>query len=188
MKRCDPDPEADRDRRRGDLAAELLPPAQAAEVVDRADGRRDRRRRAGARASRRPSGRNASAGTKIPKKSASPPSRGTVPAVQPPPASARSTTPSSRAIPPTAGRQQRRRSTSASDRARRSTSRLLGRASFQTMRSRRLLRPVEPVARVAEAGDDEAPLVQAAVDRRRRRCCTSGWSRCDALDALRARR
>jgi hypothetical protein len=36
----DPDPEADRDARRDELAAELLPPAQAAEVVDRADGRR----------------------------------------------------------------------------------------------------------------------------------------------------
>ena len=38
----DPDAEADGDRRREDLAAELLPPAQSAEVVDRADGRRDR--------------------------------------------------------------------------------------------------------------------------------------------------
>ena len=49
-----------------------------------------------------PSGRNASAGTKIPKKSASPPSRGTGRRFsrRPP---GRSTTPSRRAIPPTAG-------------------------------------------------------------------------------------
>src|SRR5205823_1409801 len=39
----DPDPEARGDRGRRELAAELLPPAQAAEVVDRADERRDRR-------------------------------------------------------------------------------------------------------------------------------------------------
>ena len=38
-----PDAEADGDRCREELAAELLPPAQAAQVVDRADGRRDRR-------------------------------------------------------------------------------------------------------------------------------------------------
>ena len=37
-----PDAEADGDRCGEDLAAELLPPAQPAEVVDRADGRRDR--------------------------------------------------------------------------------------------------------------------------------------------------
>ena len=37
-----PDAEADGDRGGGDLAAELLPPAQPAEVVDRADRRRDR--------------------------------------------------------------------------------------------------------------------------------------------------
>ena len=36
-----PDPEAGRDRGGGDLAAELLPPDEAAEVVDRADRRRD---------------------------------------------------------------------------------------------------------------------------------------------------
>ncbi len=36
-----PDAEADRDRGGEHLAAELLPPAQAAEVVDRADRRRD---------------------------------------------------------------------------------------------------------------------------------------------------
>ena len=50
----------------------------------------------------RPSGRNASAGTKIPKKSASPPSRGTEPRFRRR-APGRSTTPSIRAIPPTAG-------------------------------------------------------------------------------------
>ena len=50
----------------------------------------------------RPSGRNASAGTKIPKKSASPPSRGTEPRFTRR-APGRSTTPSIRAIPPTAG-------------------------------------------------------------------------------------
>ena len=49
------------------------------------------------------SGRNASAGTKIPRKSASPPSRGTPRGVERRPSSARSTTPSSRAMPPTAG-------------------------------------------------------------------------------------
>ena len=37
-----PDPEAHRDRGRRNLAAELLPPAQPAEVVDRTDSRRDR--------------------------------------------------------------------------------------------------------------------------------------------------
>src|SRR5262249_49548246 len=37
-----PDAEADWDRGRGDLAAELLPPAQAAEVVDGPDGGRHR--------------------------------------------------------------------------------------------------------------------------------------------------
>ena len=37
-----PDPEADRDRRRRGLAGELLPPAQAPEVVDGADRGRDR--------------------------------------------------------------------------------------------------------------------------------------------------
>ena len=42
VKLVDPDAEADGDRRGDELAAELLPPAQAAEVVDRADGRRDR--------------------------------------------------------------------------------------------------------------------------------------------------
>ena len=35
-----PDPRADRDRSRHDLAPELLPPAQPAKVVDRADRRR----------------------------------------------------------------------------------------------------------------------------------------------------
>ena len=48
------------------------------------------------------SGRNASAGTKTPKKSASPPSRGTVRRFSRL-APGRSTTPRSRAIPPTAG-------------------------------------------------------------------------------------
>ena len=36
-----PDPEAHRDRGRRHLPAELLPPAQAAKVVDRTDGRRN---------------------------------------------------------------------------------------------------------------------------------------------------
>ena len=40
--RVEPDAEADRDRGGEHLPAELLPPAEAAEVVDRADGRRDR--------------------------------------------------------------------------------------------------------------------------------------------------
>ena len=39
----DPDPEAGRDRGGGDLAAELLPPDESAEVVDCPDGGRDRR-------------------------------------------------------------------------------------------------------------------------------------------------
>ena len=42
VKRLDPDAEADGDHGRDDLAAELLEPAQPAEVVDRADGDRDR--------------------------------------------------------------------------------------------------------------------------------------------------
>ena len=50
----------------------------------------------------RPSGRNASAGTKIPKKSASPPRRGTARRLSRR-APGSSTTPSNRAIPPTAG-------------------------------------------------------------------------------------
>ena len=37
-----PDPEADRDRGRSNLTAELLPPAQPAKIVDRTDRRRDR--------------------------------------------------------------------------------------------------------------------------------------------------
>ena len=81
----DPDPEARRDRGGGDLAGELLPPGEAAEVVDRADGRRD------GGAEQEPAhlvaerSRNASAGMMIPRKSASPPSRGTGALVQPPP-------------------------------------------------------------------------------------------------------
>ena len=37
-----PDPEAGRNRRGGELAGELLPPGEAAEIVDRADRGRDR--------------------------------------------------------------------------------------------------------------------------------------------------
>ena len=98
-----PDAEPAEDRGGDDLAAELLPPAEAAEVVDGADGRRDggaeqdpahlRRRAAGTRAP----------GTKMPRKSASPPSRGTPRGVWRRPSSGRSTTPSRRAMPPTAG-------------------------------------------------------------------------------------
>ena len=43
VKLCDPDAEAGRDRGGEHLPAELLPPGEAAEVVDRADRRRDRR-------------------------------------------------------------------------------------------------------------------------------------------------
>jgi hypothetical protein len=38
----DADAEADRDAGGGELAAELAPPGQSTEVVDRADGGRDR--------------------------------------------------------------------------------------------------------------------------------------------------
>ena len=67
----------------GIAAASTCPPSfchqlQAAEVVDRADRRRDARRRAAMPRSSPPSGRNASDGTKMPRKSASPPSRGIV--------------------------------------------------------------------------------------------------------------
>ncbi len=51
----------------------------------------------------RPRSRNASAGTKIPRKSAIPPSRGTARAFGRRPGSSRPTTPRIRAIPPTAG-------------------------------------------------------------------------------------
>ena len=72
----DPDPEAGRDAGGGELSAELPEPRQAAEVVDDPDRDRDRG------AEQQPAvlvsaWRKASAGTRIPRKSASPPRRGT---------------------------------------------------------------------------------------------------------------
>ena len=72
----DPDAERRRDRRREHLARRASAPVEAAEVVDRADDAAPRRRRAGCRASRRERSRNASDGTRMPRKIASPPSRG----------------------------------------------------------------------------------------------------------------
>ena len=47
-------------------------------------------------------------------------------------------------------------------------------------RARALLRPVQPVAGVAEARDDEAALVEPAVEARRRRCARPGTRRAPA--------
>ena len=97
----DPDAEEKWDRRGDELPGELAPRREHAEVVDRADHGRDRRAEQHPRVSR-PSSRKASAGTKIPKKSESPPSRGTGLTFNRL-LSGRSTTPRSRAMPPTAG-------------------------------------------------------------------------------------
>src|SRR5207248_6611785 len=99
--------------------------------------------------------RNASAGTKIPKKSASPPSRGTARTLRRR-APGSSTTPSIRAIPPTAGVSRITIPQAAT--APQMTSR------WSVSVSHMSLGPVEPVAGVAEAGDDVAALVQLAVD------------------------
>ena len=152
----DPDPEADRDRGGDELAAELLPPAQAAEVVDRADGRRDRGAEQQAAHARGSRSRNASAGTKMPRKSARPPSRGTARVFarrrRPGGRRRRACAPSRR--PPASG-------------ARRSAARRRGRRTPRGASGARgrSFRAVQPVAGVAETGDDVAVLVEAAVDR-----------------------
>src|SRR4249919_4111357 len=104
--------------------------------------------------------RNASAGTRIPTNSASPPSRGTGNALSRL-ASGASTAPIRRAICPTAGVSNR---TIASASAKPQTTSGVSLSSSST--AAYLLRAVEPVARVAETRDDEAALVELAVDRR----------------------
>ena len=121
----------------------------------------------------RPSSRNASAGTKIPKKIASPPSRGTGLHVQAPPPGLVDDAEQPRHAADR-GRQQD------DDQQREQRSRREprdGRAARPSVP--RLLRAVEPVACVAEARHDVALLVQLAVDR--------GADDVDVRDAPRAR-
>ena len=101
--------------------------------------------------------RNASDGTRMPRKIASPPSRGIGRRLRRR-ASGLSTTPSSRAMPPTAGRQEH-------DDQKRDRRAVQDLRVVPKLAHRRLLRAVEPVACVPETRDDVALLVQAAVDR-----------------------
>ena len=118
-----------------------------------------------------PSGRNASDGTKMPRKSARPPSRGTPRGARPAPVLGAVDDAEQTRHPADRRREQRRRRRARRARPRRP--RGCSVSSFQTIGAL-LLRPVEAVARVAEAGDDVALLVQVRVDRRRRRCARRG--------------
>ena len=104
--------------------------------------------------------RNASAGTRIPRKIASPPSRGIGRRLILR-ASGRSTAPSIRAIPPTAGREE----DDDDERDDRPVEDLRRRPQL-VEHAAPLLRPVEAVACVAEAREDVALLVQPAIDGR----------------------
>ena len=157
VKRCDPDAEADRDRGRSDLAAELLPPAQPAEVVDRADRRRDRgAEQEPAHLAREVEERERRDEDPEEEREAAEAGHGA--AVEAPPLR-----PVDDAEQP--GHAADRRGQQHDDR--RSEQRapddleVIG----KRRRSMPLLRAVEPVARVAETGHDEAALVEAAVDR-----------------------
>ena len=152
---------------------------------------RRRRRRAAARASRAENGRNASAGTKTPRKSASAaePRHGV--AVQPPPAgrvdhAEQPRHPADRRCQQNDDCERDERAPHDLEMVGEDGEHRMVRAARRSAgrRAWRLLRPVEAVAGVAETGDDEAALVQARGRPRRTRCArrdgARGCTRCRA--------
>ena len=109
-----------------------------------------------------PSGRNASDGTKIPRKSAMPPSRGTLPALGRR-AALGAVDDAEQARHPADRRREQHDDDERDERAPHDLE--IAGELVPDHALTRLLRPVQAISRVAEAGDDVALLVQVRVDR-----------------------
>ena len=154
-----PDAEPGGDRRGEHLAAELLPPEESAEVVDRADHRRDARaeQHAAQLAAERQEGERRHEDAEEERESAEP--RDLVPRAL---AFRRAVDEAQVTRRAADGRRQHE-----DDHERASApQRTSGWSVSCSQTISRLLRAVEPVSRVAETGNDVAALVQLTVDRR----------------------